>query len=160
MKATATDQRQNVAPLNDGRSRGELRLRSGAWSSVAGHPQAPEAMAGAGFVIGGFIAAAASAVQFIIDQGQSLPDIVFRSLHLLAPVALLVPAACGFMVERSVLARRLSVLAVGFVAVWAGWDGFGLPSFDWTIPRLLFGAIWIAGGVRLLSRKHSASDAA
>lgn len=153
VKSTATDQRQNVAPLNDGRSRGELELRSRAWPSIAGQIQAPESMAGVGFVVGGLVAAAASAVQFIIDQGQYLPEIVFASLHVLGPLALAIPAAGGFIVERSHLARRLSILAVGFFAVWAGWNRFDLPSLDWTGPRLLFAAIWIAGGVRLLTRR-------
>lgn len=152
MKATAIDQ-QHVTPLNDGRSREELELRSRAWPSLARHIQAPESMAGVGFVVGGLVAAAASTVQFIIDQGQYLPEIVFRSLHILGPLALAIPAAGGFIVERSQLARRLSILAVAFFAVWAGWNRFDLPSLDWRGPRLLFAAIWIAGGVRLLTRK-------
>jgi len=67
VKTTATDQRQNVAPLDDSRSRGELELRSKAWPSIAEFIQAPEAMAGAGFVVGGCIGVAAGAVQLIVD---------------------------------------------------------------------------------------------
>jgi hypothetical protein len=160
VKATAADQRQNVTPLNDGRSRGELQLRPKAGPSVNGYTQAPEAVIGAGFVVGGFVAAAASLVQLIIDRGGYLPEVVFRGLHVLGPLALIVPAAGGFMMARSRLARRLSVLTVGFLAIWAGWDRFDLPALDWTVPRFLLGALWIVRGVLLLRKKGSQSDAA
>lgn len=81
MKAKTTDQRPRETLNHDDFPPGALQGRPGAWLSTAGQIQIRERMVGIGFVVGELVAAAASAVQFIIVQGQYLPEIVFRGLQ-------------------------------------------------------------------------------
>lgn len=159
MKPTRTVERPSASMLGDAPPPGVLE-RTSRWALAAPERRAPlERWAGAGFVLGGITIAAAISIQLLVGQGHHVPNFAFRALHLLGPIALVGPAAGGFLLTRSRLGRWLSAITIGLITIQAGWDRF-LPSPDWTVPRLLLAGGLIVGGLWLLTRPIRRSRAA
>lgn len=111
--------------------------------------EAGEQWAGAGFLLGGLVIGAAVTVQLLAGDGTSLPNVVYRAFHILAPVSLVAVAAGGFALSRTRLGRWVSSIMVGMVAIQAGWGRF-LPSISWTAPRLVLAGVLILAGIKLI----------
>jgi hypothetical protein len=108
-------------------------------------------LAGAGFVGAGLFTLIAIGLQVAIGRGVvGIPSVVFQVIHVLSGPALAVAAGLGFVFGRPRVARYLSAMTVVAVAAWTSWGRLGLPAFDWTIPRILFGIVLVVGGVRLI----------
>ena len=134
----------------------DLARLDGSSISVTGHWPV-ERWAGVGFILGGLVIGAALTVQLMVGRGYLLPSAVFRSFHVVGPIAFIGAVTGGFILGRSPLARWLSIGALGFIAIQAGWSRF-LPSISWTVPRLLLAVVLVLGGLRLITKPRKSSD--
>ncbi len=158
MKPTRTPNQPLDAIADGAFETSALARLEGAGIAVAAPPLV-ERWAGGGFILGGLVIGAAVTVQLLVDRGYHFPNLVFRSFHLLGPIAFIGAAAGGFVLGRSRLARWLTIVTLGFMAAQAGWTRF-LPSIGWTTPRLLLGVVLVLGGIRLITKPGTSSDAA
>lgn len=87
----------------------------------------PTAWLAAGYLFGGVTCLAALAIRWAVSHGFTPPNIIFSLFHWWGPLAVVVPAAGGFYLHRSRLARALA----------GGYADRGEPARR-DLPRRLF----------------------
>lgn len=106
----------------------------------------PTTWVAAGYLLGGVTCLAALAIQWAASRGYTPPNIIFSLFHRWGPVALVIPAAGGFWLHRSRLARALTIATLTLMAWPSAADRLGLSWNDgWWLKALLGGTLVLGG---------------